>query len=76
MKPIHNNPVLNIQLISSVNTMSKIQNETNSQHFLSDLRSFASVNTMSKIQNETNSQHYMDVDVTLRECEYYVKDTK
>ena len=35
-----------------------------------------SVNTMSKIQNETNSQLVNAYDFLVKQCEYYVKDTK
>ena len=56
MKPIHNTWSAHPTDDRSVNTMSKIQNETNSQPFHSIELTINSVNTMSKIQNETNSQ--------------------
>jgi len=59
-----------------VYTMSKIQNETKSQHICSVSLVAKVVYTMSKIQNETKSQHAtLDFQVGGC-CLYYVKDTK
>ncbi len=76
MKPNHNFQTKNPKRILVVYTMSKIQNETKSQHVFYIYFLVGVVYTMSKIQNETKSQLTLGYPKNEDSCLYYVKDTK
>ena len=76
MKAIHNtdsNCTLSVGIVSN---MSKILNESNSQHTKFYLCRRLIVSNMSKILNESNSQLVSRKRLKRLNCFQYVKDTK
>ncbi len=76
MKAIHNMPNLTNYNTCTVFNISKIQNESNSQHDSTFFIRQITVFNISKIQNESNSQRKKLIGSIPCNCVQYFKDTK
>ena len=76
MKANHNNETFDRVMVRAVVNISKIQNESKSQHLLRGYTGLLAVVNISKIQNESKSQPFSAwLNLNISCCQYF-KDTK